>query len=339
MNEVEKLEEEIKEAKKKLAALRKRTPATVVKDYSFTDSFGKTVKLSELFGDRKELIVVHNMGTGCPYCTLWADGFNGIHKHIESRAAFVVSSPDEPCKQRAFGNERGWKFRMVSTKGSTFRKDMGYQGADESEPWPGVSVFTKNRDGGISHVSDSGFGPGDNYCVLWDLINPLPEGQGIGMSATTISILERKFSVKTNHKLVIATTILNQVLGFLWYSPLLFLGAWAAAQGKTLAQMTMSDPVPFIFDIAHAITLSYATSWVMNLSGARCPVSGARTGAILAAALAAPALAAHYGFLGIPGTVLAIDAAKEIVSGALIGAVFGLAAMRADSRSTSPAAA
>src|SRR3954452_17194692 len=130
--EVEKLEEEIKEAKKKLAALRKRGPAEKVQDYSFKDSLGKTVRLSDLFGDKKELIVVHNMGTGCPYCTLWADGFNGLLSHLESRAAFVVSSPDDPVTQRRFANDRGWKFRMVSTQGTTFRKDMGYQGTKES---------------------------------------------------------------------------------------------------------------------------------------------------------------------------------------------------------------
>jgi predicted dithiol-disulfide oxidoreductase (DUF899 family) len=176
--QVEALEDQIREAKKKLASLRRKVPPRKVKDYVLKDSLGRNVKLSELFGDRDELIVVHNMGTGCPYCTLWADGFNGILKHIESRAAFVVASPDDPSKQRRFGNERGWKFRMVSTRGTTFRKDMGYQGAKESQPWPGVSVFTRDRAGKIQHVSDSGFGPGDNYCVLWDLIDLLPGGQG-----------------------------------------------------------------------------------------------------------------------------------------------------------------
>jgi hypothetical protein len=134
--------------------------------------------------------------------------------------------------------------------------------------------------------------------------------------------------MKVPHKLVILTTVLNQLIGFLWYSPMLFLGAWAAAQGKSLSQMTMSDPLPFVWDIAHAIALSYATAWVIARSEASCPVTGAKVGALLALAFTVPALGAHYGFLGLPGTVLLVDAGKELVAGALIGAVFGFAKMR-----------
>ncbi len=135
--------------------------------------------------------------------------------------------------------------------------------------------------------------------------------------------------MKAPHKLVILTTVLNQLIGLIWYSPLLFLGAWAAAQGKTIADMTMSDPTPFVWDIAHAAALSYATAWVIARSEASCPVSGARVGAVLALAFTVPVLGAHYGFLGIPGTVLAIDAGKELVVGSLIGAIFGFSKMRA----------
>ena len=43
------------------------------------------------------------MGRGCSYCTLWADGFNGLRHHFEDRAAFVVVSPDTPEQQKAAG--------------------------------------------------------------------------------------------------------------------------------------------------------------------------------------------------------------------------------------------
>jgi predicted dithiol-disulfide oxidoreductase (DUF899 family) len=32
-----------------------------------------TVRLSELFAGKADLILIHNMGTTCPNCTLWAD--------------------------------------------------------------------------------------------------------------------------------------------------------------------------------------------------------------------------------------------------------------------------
>src|ERR1700730_1027838 len=58
-----------------------------VPDYAFTNSNG-SLRLSELFGAKPDLIVIHNMGASCPHCTLWADGFNGIHDHLENHAAF-----------------------------------------------------------------------------------------------------------------------------------------------------------------------------------------------------------------------------------------------------------
>src|SRR5271154_6646568 len=83
-----------------------------VRDYRFRTLEGE-VALSDLFGNKQALFVIHNMGKGCSACTLWADGFNGVVQHLENRAAFVVSSPDDPETQQALKAARGWRFRMV----------------------------------------------------------------------------------------------------------------------------------------------------------------------------------------------------------------------------------
>ena len=93
--EVEEFEKRIHEEKKKLAQMRQQLPPESVNDYEFTAHDGSKVKLSELFGDRSELLLIHNMGKGCRYCTLWADGFNGVRQHLSNRAAFVLVSPDD----------------------------------------------------------------------------------------------------------------------------------------------------------------------------------------------------------------------------------------------------
>jgi predicted dithiol-disulfide oxidoreductase (DUF899 family) len=114
------------------------------------------------------------MGKGCPACTLWADGFNGVVDHLENRAAFVVSSPDDPETQKVFKASRDWRFRMVSHQGSSFAEDMGYK--SDSGHWrPGVSVFRKTARG-IVRLSDTGFRPGDDFCTPWHLFDLLPEG-------------------------------------------------------------------------------------------------------------------------------------------------------------------
>jgi predicted dithiol-disulfide oxidoreductase (DUF899 family) len=146
-----------------------------VKDYEFTTVDGP-VRVSELFGNHEDLIVIHNMGVSCSYCTLWADGYNGIHPHVITRAAFVVTSPDHPTVQRKFAESRGWKFPMVSHAGSSFAADMGYIGANGG--WtPGVSVFRREGDS-IVRVSDTGFSPGDDFCTLWHFFDLLPGGVG-----------------------------------------------------------------------------------------------------------------------------------------------------------------
>ena len=114
------------------------------------------------------------MGSSCPSCTLWADGFNGIYHHLANRAAFVVCSPDPPAEQQRFASSRGWKFPMISHQGTTFAADMGYR--SESGGWlPGVSVF--RHDGArILRVADTRFHPEDDFCTLWHLFDLLPEG-------------------------------------------------------------------------------------------------------------------------------------------------------------------
>ena len=158
--------------REKMRELQKTVEPQEVKNYQFSTPEG-SVSLADLFGDKEYLFVVHNMGASCPYCTLWADGFNGIVPHLENRAAFVVSSPDAPAAQNKFKTGRGWKFRMVSHEGTTFAADMGYFNSDGMQP--GVSVFKKSGTK-ILRVSDSEFSPGDDFSTPWHLFDLIPEG-------------------------------------------------------------------------------------------------------------------------------------------------------------------
>jgi len=144
-----------------------------VRDYEFATSHG-VAHLSALFGDKPDLIVIHNMGASCPYCTLWADGYNGIYDHLSSRAAFVVSSPDHPDVQKKFAAGRGWRFPMVSHANTTFAADMGFR--SPTDGWlPGVTAFRRDQSR-ILRVSDAGCAPGDDFCTLWHLFVLLPDG-------------------------------------------------------------------------------------------------------------------------------------------------------------------
>src|SRR5262245_2680925 len=112
--------EQIAELRRKMRETQESVEPEEVKDYAFKRAEGGPVRRSELFGAKADLFVIHNMGQSCPYCTLWADGFNGAYPHLGNRAAFALSSPDAPEKQRQFADSRGWKFPLVSHEGTTF---------------------------------------------------------------------------------------------------------------------------------------------------------------------------------------------------------------------------
>jgi predicted dithiol-disulfide oxidoreductase (DUF899 family) len=175
-DQVNAIEAEIMELKQKISKVRKTRPLEPVQDYQLTNKEGAPVKLSELFGDKTDLLLIHNMGQGCSYCTLWADGFNGELDHLESRAAFVVVSPNSPEQQQTFAEKRGWKFKMASSAGTTFTEDLGFV-LEPGSTYPGISAFHKDEAGQIFRTGKAFFGPGDDFCGVWPMIDLLKGGE------------------------------------------------------------------------------------------------------------------------------------------------------------------
>lgn len=174
LKEIEILEEEIIEKKKKLTQLKKSIPEQKVKNYQFITLEKENVSLLDLFKDKDELIVIHNMGKSCAYCTMWADGFNGVYEHLIQKAAFVLSSPDSPDVIMDFAASRGWRFPIVSTQGTTFKQDLGFE--KDGHYIPGVSTFKKDKEGNIYHIAKARFGSWDDYNIVWYLFDLLPSG-------------------------------------------------------------------------------------------------------------------------------------------------------------------
>jgi predicted dithiol-disulfide oxidoreductase (DUF899 family) len=167
--EILKLEQEALEISTKLQKLRKDNVAVEVKNYKLNDLSGE-VSLLDLFGSKDKLFVVHNMGQGCRYCTLWADGFNGFLPHLEDKYAFVLLSKDAPEDQRRFANSRGWRFRMASHgSDSEYVKEQSAR-ADGEGYDPGIICYEK-RGNKIFKKNFSGFGPGDQFCSFWSILS------------------------------------------------------------------------------------------------------------------------------------------------------------------------
>ena len=84
--ELEAIEKQIEAISKRKIKLNSKLAVMDVKDYTLKDREGNEIKLSELFGDKNHLILIHNMGKSCSYCTMWADGFKETYKEIEMKA-------------------------------------------------------------------------------------------------------------------------------------------------------------------------------------------------------------------------------------------------------------
>ena len=140
-SEISKLEHEIYELTTKLNQLKAQSEGQEVKNYTFRVLSGP-VSLLDLFAGREQLLLIHNMGQGCRYCTLWADGFNGFVPHLESVLSLTLVSKDAPEVQRQFANSRGWRFNLASHGGGDYiREQTVMEGADNA---PGAVLYERS---------------------------------------------------------------------------------------------------------------------------------------------------------------------------------------------------
>ena len=160
------LERQIFELTAKLNALRRDNDPSPVPNYRF-DTLTGEVTLLDLFAGRDRLLAIHNMGQGCRYCTLWADGFNGMLAHLEDAMSVVLLSGDPPDLQRDLANSRNWRFRLASHGGGAYIVEQTVM--EGVENMPGAVLYERQGDQ-VLRKNNCVFGPGDLYCSLWNLL-------------------------------------------------------------------------------------------------------------------------------------------------------------------------
>ena len=167
MDEIKKTELEIYELTRKLNTLRQDREGAEVPDYEFKTLSGTTT-LKSLFAGRDKLMLIHNMGQGCRYCTLWADGLNPFLPHLESVMSVVLVSRDDPESQRRMANDRGWRFRTASHGGGKYIQEQSVQEGQSN--YPGVVLYVL-KGGKILRKNATAFGPYDQFCSAWNFLS------------------------------------------------------------------------------------------------------------------------------------------------------------------------
>jgi len=168
--------------------------------YTFDGPDGP-VRLEELFAGRRQLLVYHFMfgpewDEGCPSCSFWADGFDGLDVHLAHRdVTFVCVSRAPYPKLTAYRERMGWSFAWFSSAPSDFNVDFGvsftpkqqeeggvYNFAHQDqlpEEAPGISAFA--RDGGQVFHTYSAYGRGlDAMNGAYQLLDLAPKGRDEG---------------------------------------------------------------------------------------------------------------------------------------------------------------
>src|SRR5215469_2862722 len=155
-------EQELVDKVKSVAAKRRALPpgGQLKEDYVFEwandGQVGKKVRFSELFGDKKTLLLYSfmygpNWDKPCPSCTSLVDGFDRSWYQVTRDAAFVAIAKAPADRINAWANQRGWsQISLVSGSESPYQADYKCQGDTDDMQLPVMHVFAK-RDGKIFH--------------------------------------------------------------------------------------------------------------------------------------------------------------------------------------------
>ena len=160
------LEMKIMEMTAELRQLQRDLPGQSVSNYEF-DTLSGACTLRDLFAGQRKLLVIHNMGQACRYCTLWGDGINPYISHLETAMSVVMVSKDAPDVQRHFANSRQWRMRMASHGGGAYMQEQ--VAADGMGNMPGAVVYELVEDE-IHRKASTYFGPSDLYCPQWHFL-------------------------------------------------------------------------------------------------------------------------------------------------------------------------
>lgn len=196
-------EKEFTRLRDELAAARRALPwERVTKEYVFDGPTGKET-LSDLFAGMSQLVIYHFMfapewDAGCKSCSFWADNFDGIDIHLAHRdISFLAISRAPVAKLEAYRKRMGWRFKWVSSGGTSFNYDYlasftpeqvanggaQFNYSDMKPPetdMVGISVFTKDESGAIYHTYSAYSRGVDLMNGAYNYIDLTPKGRDEG---------------------------------------------------------------------------------------------------------------------------------------------------------------
>lgn len=208
-------EKELTRLRDELSKARRDLPwVKLDKDYWFDGQHG-SIPLSQLFGDKSQLIVHHFMfgpesDEGCPSCSFWSDNLNDSIIHLMQRDVNVVAVSRAPIeKLLSYRDRMGWRFNWVSSLNNTFNQDF-HVSFDEkarengkvfynyhytefnNDEAPGISIFYKDEEGNIFHTYSCYARGLDMLNTAYHYLDLLPKGRDEDSLPFSMAWLKRK---------------------------------------------------------------------------------------------------------------------------------------------------
>jgi predicted dithiol-disulfide oxidoreductase (DUF899 family) len=114
-------EKRLSRLRDELSRERRELPWVCVDEEYVFDTPDGPRSLSELFGSKSQLLVYHFMfgpdwTEGCPSCSFWIDGFDGMAVHLAHRDVELVAVSRAPRERlEAYKARMGWRIPWVSS--------------------------------------------------------------------------------------------------------------------------------------------------------------------------------------------------------------------------------
>ena len=191
---------ELRRLTEAVAVQRRALPmgGKIKEDYVFDelgpDGSPRQVRLSELFGEGQDTLILYNymygpsMAQPCDGCTPLLDAIEGAVPHVGQHVQFVLVARSPIERIRAFTDDRGWStFRILSSAHNTYNLDY-FGETEDGDQIPMVNVFHREPDGSI-HLfwgSEMWFEPpdpgqdqrqSDSINAAWNILDLTPEGR------------------------------------------------------------------------------------------------------------------------------------------------------------------
>jgi predicted dithiol-disulfide oxidoreductase (DUF899 family) len=189
-------ETELRRNVESVARMRRKLPlgGALKEDYVFDAGAGRQVKLSELFREGRDTLLIYSYMFGpkmpqpCPMCTSFLDSIEGAVDHFTQRSnlAVVVKSPI--ARVRKIAKERGWgRLPLLSSANNSYNIDYHGENAAGGQ-LPMMNVFVRRKDRIYhSYATELHFMPPDKgqnqrhidmMWPLWNMLDLTPEGRG-----------------------------------------------------------------------------------------------------------------------------------------------------------------